>query len=188
MARIVNFFAGPGVGKSMTAAALFAELKYQGHNTELISEFAKEAAWEGRGASFFDAQTYIAGVQGYKIDSVIGKVDFAITDSPMLQNLVYIPENYPAPSLRNVLREHHDAVESINILLQRTMPYDPRGRYQDANQAEDVAERVYNMLIDQGIIFTLLETSRKTPFEVIEIMKDRGWIPNENPTTNFIKL
>jgi hypothetical protein len=116
MARIVNFFAGPGVGKSMTAAALFAELKYQGHNTELISEFAKEAAWEGRGASFFDAQTYIAGVQGYKIDSVIGKVDFAITDSPMLQNLVYIPENYPAPSLRNVLREHHDAVESINIL------------------------------------------------------------------------
>ena len=176
MGRIVNLFAGPGVGKSITAAALFAELKYRGHNTELVLEFAKDAAWEGRGPDFFAAQTYITGQQTYRIHRVIDKVEFVITDGPVLQSIAYVTEDYKAQSLKHVIREHHDSDESINILLKRTMPYDPNGRYQNAETALLVDEVIHDMLIEQGVIFTMLDMSRDTPFQIIEIMKNHGWL------------
>jgi len=42
---IVDFFAGPGAGKSTTAADVFAKLKWRGVNAELIGEYAKDLTW-----------------------------------------------------------------------------------------------------------------------------------------------
>src|ERR1019366_4915437 len=109
-------------------AALFAELKYQGFNTEMIPEFAKDAAWEGRGDKFFKAQSYIFGCQSFRVDSIIDEVSFAVTDSPVLQSLIYIPDDYSKPALRKLVREHHDAHESIDVFLTRNKPYNPKGR------------------------------------------------------------
>ena len=46
MAIVINLFAGPGVGKSTTAARVFAELKLKGVNCEMALEFAKDKVWE----------------------------------------------------------------------------------------------------------------------------------------------
>lgn len=40
--RIVNIFAGPRTGKSTTATALFAELKYHGVNCEYVPEYVSQ--------------------------------------------------------------------------------------------------------------------------------------------------
>lgn len=43
---VVNLFAGPGAGKSTTAAAVFAELKMQDVNCENCHEWIKWKVWE----------------------------------------------------------------------------------------------------------------------------------------------
>ena len=54
MTLVVNFFAGPGAGKSSMAAGLFAELKFRGVNCELATEYAKDKVWEGSLGVFDD--------------------------------------------------------------------------------------------------------------------------------------
>ena len=44
--KVINIFGGPGTGKSVTAARLFAELKLQHKNCELVTEFAKELTYD----------------------------------------------------------------------------------------------------------------------------------------------
>ena len=39
---MVNFYAGPGSGKSTMAAAIFSRLKWKDVNCELVTEFAKD--------------------------------------------------------------------------------------------------------------------------------------------------
>ncbi len=43
---VVNLLGGPGSGKSTTAADVFARLKWQDINCELVTEFAKDLVWE----------------------------------------------------------------------------------------------------------------------------------------------
>ena len=45
---VINLFGGPGCGKSTTMARIFADLKIQGYNAEMVSEFAKDLVYEQR--------------------------------------------------------------------------------------------------------------------------------------------
>ena len=51
---VVNLIAAPGSGKSTIAAGVFEELKWEGVNAELITEFAKDKVWEENPAPFKD--------------------------------------------------------------------------------------------------------------------------------------
>jgi len=42
----INLWAGPGTGKSTMAASIFAELKWNKIDCELVSEYAKQIVWE----------------------------------------------------------------------------------------------------------------------------------------------
>lgn len=176
LGRIINLYAGPGTGKSTTAAALFAECKYRGFNTEIIPEFAKDAAWEGRGQKFWENQTYIFACQSFRVSSVISELDFAITDSPLLMSTVYVPEDYPMPSVKQVAKEHHDAYDSIDIFLKRNKPYNPKGRNQTAEEAIALDKKIENMLQEYGVNYYVLDFGRQNPDQIIELMKAHGWI------------
>jgi hypothetical protein len=176
MTKIVNIFAGPGTGKSTTAAALFAECKYRGYNTEIIPEFAKDAAWEGRGDKFFKAQTYIFGCQSFRVSSVISEIDFAITDSPLLMSSVYIPDDYHAPSLKALISEHHNSHESINVFLKRNKPFNQNGRNQTEDEAKALDVTIRNLLIDNNVPYYELDYSRDNPIQILKLMADHGWI------------
>ena len=47
MSKIINFFGGPGIGKSTQASGLFTEMKKHHMSVEYTYEFPKEVAWEG---------------------------------------------------------------------------------------------------------------------------------------------
>lgn len=88
MGLIVNLFGVPGAGKSTGAAYIFSRLKMERINCELVTEFAKDKAWEET-KEVFKNQAYVFGKQSFKISRCADKVDVVITDSPLpFQNLM----------------------------------------------------------------------------------------------------
>lgn len=145
----VNLFAGPGSGKSTTAAAVFARLKKAGVNCELVTEFAKDKVWEGNSKIFLD-QCYIFGKQHWKMSRLQREVDVVITDSPLLLSLVY---NDKYESLPALALEAHRGMDSLNFFLNRTKPYNPKGRHQDEDGARALDSKILDMLITHDVDF-----------------------------------
>ena len=181
--KMVNLYAGPGTGKSTTAAALFAELKYRGVNCEYIQEYAKDNAWEGRGPKIFQAQEYIFGKQHFRVARTIDEVELIVTDSPLLLSLVYTPKDFYLPSLRLVVKEAYNRYNNLDVFLQRApfseKAYQQKGRHQTAEEAIEKDKEIRQMLYDQYINYTLVPFSRQAPHVIIELMNAKGWnIPN----------
>ena len=45
---VINLFGAPGSGKSVNASKIYAALKETGLDAELVTEYVKQWAWEGR--------------------------------------------------------------------------------------------------------------------------------------------
>ena len=155
MTKVINLIGASGIGKSTTAAALFAEMKMRGLNCELVSEYVKSWAYEKKVPSKFD-QAYLFAKQARKESILYGKVDYIITDSPLwlssfYENL-YIGREIIAPAVRNYLNFVRDeGVEHIYFWLHRNKPYDPRGRYETEEQSKKNHVTMERYLIDNGV-------------------------------------
>lgn len=80
----INLWAGPGIGKSRTAAGLFNLMKHRGHKVELVTERAKFFTYEGNVSALKD-QFYLMCLQEYSQRIVADQVDYIITDSPPMR-------------------------------------------------------------------------------------------------------
>lgn len=174
---VVNLFAGPGTGKTTTAAALFAELKYRGVNCEYIPEYAKDATWEKRGPKVFQAQEYLFGKQHFRVSRVITEVDIVVTDSPVIMGMVYTPDDFNMPSLRGVMREAHSLYDSLNIFVQRNLnkPYETKGRGQTLEESIVIDNAILAMLETEKIPYHTMMMGRDCPQRIIELMWLKGW-------------
>lgn len=163
--KLINLFAGPGTGKSTTATALFAELKYMGVNCEYVAEYAKDAAWEKRGKKFFKAQQLIWGKQSFRLEKLRDEVDIAVTDSPLLLGLVYMPDDFAMPSMRQAIVEDHLRYDSLNVMLRRNKSYNTKGRNQTKEEALELDKKIWDMLEE-----TFGNSGR--PYEVLDFGRD----------------
>lgn len=153
MTLIVNLYGGPGTGKSTTAAALFALLKQRGHNAELVQEFAKEWAWEGRPIRAVD-QFRLFGEQSAREARLWGKADVVVTDSPLLLG-AFFARHFKAHHLADVLESAVQAVaveaskagvQYRHVVLTRSKAYNPAGRYQTEEEARAMDEPIADLL------------------------------------------
>lgn len=87
MTQIINFFGRPLSGKSALCAGVFAEMKFAGFSVECAWDYSKELLYEGKLPK--TSQMMIFYQQRKRIDRLLGKVDFILTDSPLLMGLVY---------------------------------------------------------------------------------------------------
>jgi len=173
-ALIVNLFAGPGTGKSSTAAGLFSELKWRGHTTEMALEFAKDKVWE-RSTAVLDNQIYIFGKQHHRIWRLRDQVEVVVTDSPLLMSLIYGAENTSKQFHELVLHEHLQ-LRNLNIFLGRHKKYDPKGRLQTEEEARVIDAEVGDILGDCGESYTVVpalpESIRWLADRVEEILEE----------------
>jgi DNA replication protein DnaC len=155
MTLVINFFGGPGVGKSTVAAGLFSELKQRGISAELVTEYAKDQVWE---ESFhtMDNQLFMFANQHHRIWRLLGKVDVVVTDSPMLLSMYYGADC--TDIFRQLVLEEHNKTSSINILLERNKEYTQTGRIQTEEQATDADNEIKHILIKNNVGFTVLCT------------------------------
>ena len=139
MTTVVNMLGGSGIGKSTTAAGLYYKMKLTGMNVELVREYVKILAWQGTEIGQFD-QVNIFGEQCKLEHTLYGKVDFIVTDSPILLAPIYevfyhgdsIMEE---AAIKFLNKAELNNVKHVNILLGRNKPYDTKGRYQSEDEA-----------------------------------------------------
>ena len=143
MIRRISLFAGPGSGKSTTAAWLFAELKTRNISIELISEYVKAWAHQRRKINEYD-QIYLLGKQmHYEYRALVSGVKHIVTDSPTDLSAIYAKYYNPKMlidiHLEALNREYSRDFLSLNIFLKRNdKPYITEGRYQTHQQAKEI--------------------------------------------------
>lgn len=130
---LINLWGGPGSGKSTTAASLFVDLKNNGISAELVGEYAKEMYYQGR--------THLLGPGGNQIELFAGQYgriknleragcQVAISDSPLLMQLIYC-QDYPYfASLKAMAEKSLGEFTNIDVFIRRTKHFDPFGRVQ----------------------------------------------------------
>lgn len=142
---VVNFYGGPGTGKSTTAAHLFALLKIDDlMRVELCREYAKGVVYEDR-LYLLEDQLYIFAKQNRKMARLNNKVDLIITDSPLLMSYHY--SGYDPFYKDLVLRYLHN-FDNIHIFLERVKPYRKLGRVQTKKEAIKMDEQMKGMLME----------------------------------------
>lgn len=172
--KIINFFGGPGIGKSTQACGLFTEMKRHHINVEYTYEFPKEVAWEGNISQLKD-QFFITANQHRNISRLYGKVEYIIVDSPIILGCFYeqrYGDDYPASiynktGLSKFLWNLFDQYNNINILLTRNNEtYDPNGRLQNLQEAQEIDEDIRQTLLINSIPFAEFPVDTNTPVDI----------------------
>jgi len=174
MSKIINLFGGPGIGKSTQASGLFTEMKKHHMSVEYTYEFPKEVAWEGNISQLRD-QFFITANQHRNISRLYGKVDYIIVDSPIILGCFYeqrYGEGYPASfygktGLSNFLWSLFKQYDNINIVLNRNNEtYDPNGRIQDLQEAQEIDNDIKETLLVNNIPFTEFSVNTNTAVDI----------------------
>lgn len=161
MSTVINLFAGPGAGKSTLAAELFFKMKVAGLSAELVREYVKDWVYEGRQIDGFD-QFYIVGKQIKKESLLYNKVDFIITDCPIWNSAFYENHiegtNYMVDHAKGftAYAESH-GIKYDNYLLTRKTVYDPHGRYQTEEEANQVDVAMGEFLKRMNLDYRVLD-------------------------------
>lgn len=147
---VINLFGGPGCGKSTIAAELFATLKKQGYEVELVTEYAKDKVWE-ESYKTLENQIYVFSKQLHRMWRLKDKVQFIITDSPLLLSIIYDKDKNE--DLKNLVITKFNSFDNINIVINRSTVYNQNGRYQNEEQANEIDKEIKELLVLQDIPF-----------------------------------
>ena len=182
MSLIINFFGGPGIGKSTQSSGLFTEMKKQHLDVELTFEFPKIVAWEENHSAIKD-QFYITANQHRNISRLYGKVDYIIVDSPIILGTIYknryndkpeYPSNFYDDAFDTFLLSLFKKYNSLNILLSRDdSSYNKNGRFQTLDESKLIDQDIKNTLLNNNIDFVEFLVKNDTPVEIFNYIKQK---------------
>ena len=155
--QVINLWGAPGAGKSTIAAGVFYEMKIRGFNVELVNEYAKDAVWENNNDMLKD-QLFILANQNRKIERLRDKVDWCITDSPLLLTLAYIPEVYYS-NFYGLVYDVWDSYNNWNFLLSRDHAYKQVGRVQNEKESFVIDYKIDKLMTHFDLVYDTIDTS-----------------------------
>lgn len=181
---VVNFFGGPGSGKSTAAAALFASLKERHISCELVTEFAKDLTWENNKLAL-TVQPYIFGNQYYRMVRCADKVDVIITDSPLLLIVAHNTDKRCGQELNNMAAAAFRSFNNLSFFLERPGSYESDGRGETAEEAAKLAESILTLIKTHGELAATVpcdpERNPRILSMVLERLRDEGVIKRQPP-------
>ncbi len=168
--KVINLWAGPGAGKSTIAAQLFAELKWKNCNCELVREWIKEKVWQGNNHSLSN-QLYVFAKQQNGMFLLKDKVDYVITDSPLPLSIMYNSDKDEGGFFAKLVSREFSRYDNLNYFIKRQKPYNPLGRYQTADEAQELDLKIKELLEKYFFSYKEIEGN---PSGVETILKDLG--------------
>lgn len=177
MTLVINMLGGSGIGKSTVAAGLYYNMKLSHMNVELVREYVKVLAWQGAKISRFD-QVNIFGEQCKLEHTLYNKVDFIVTDSPIILAPIYeifyhgdsIMEE---AALKFLSKAKESGIKQLNIVLERNKPYDTKGRFQTEDEAKIVDSLTIGFLNKYNIAYSLVSGSEQDRVnKIMELVKN----------------
>lgn len=181
----INIFGGPGSGKSTAAAGVFYKMKLADVRIELVTEFSKQLVWENRLKDMQTQQEYLFAEQNYRMHILRGKVDYLVTDSPLLLNNIYsdinnAKENFPKWPAREVFKEFviqtFKSYENTNILIKRPGIFETTGRIQTREESVHIDNSIRMLLDSLGIQYSEVDADKdvvKNILSVVALHSDR---------------
>lgn len=180
---IINFFGGPGIGKSTQSAGLYTIMKKHHYDVELTYEFPKIVAWEENFSAVKD-QFYITANQHRNISRLYGKVKYIIVDSPIILGMVYknrynnqpeYPSMFYDETFGDFILTLFKKYNSLNILLKRDdTTYDENGRFQNLQESKEIDEDVRKRLLVNSIPFVEFGVHSNTSLDIFNyIIKEQ---------------
>lgn len=143
MTKVINLFGGAGVGKSTLSSEIFAKLKKKGASVELVTEYAKDLVYDNNNA-ILDDQFVIFAEQNHRLIRLENKVDYIVTDSPLLLSFIYDKtDNF---TFRRLVTNTFNEYLNINYLLRRTVDYTPNGRLQTEVEVMEFDQIIHGAL------------------------------------------
>ena len=154
--KLINFFGGPSTGKSTYAAELYSDMKKRKLSVELVSEFPKDLIWDGLDTILLCDQLFVFANQHRRINRLVGKVEYIITDSPILLSTIYFnkKENiYNYDIFNNLVLDTFNKYPNLNILLERNsyVPFEQTGRKEDASNSKILDNNIETYLNNNNI-------------------------------------
>ena len=148
-------------------AGIYYELSRRGLLAEMASEFAKDKVWEDS-TKTLDDQLYIFGKQHHKIWRVYGKVDWVITDSPLLLS-IYYNNDVALKHFNDVVLESFNRFDNRTYFLERDDSFfKDEGRVHNLETSKKIDKTLKELLKTYHIPYTTV--SAKNAVE--EIIKD----------------
>ena len=157
---VINAFAGQGAGKTTSCLEVAEKLKKQGFVTEYVQEYAKELVYDNNLIMLdghYEHQFAILNEQMKRINRLYGKVDFIVTDSPILLNNTYLNEDkntevYSAYS--DSVNKLYGLYNNFNYFVERdTSVFEKEGRIHNLEQSIAIDNELKNMLHNNQIDF-----------------------------------
>jgi len=171
--KVINIIGGPGVGKTVIGSMVFAKIKLRQRTAEFASEYAKELVWKGE-FDLLNDQYMVSTEQYRKLRSMDGKVEYIITDGPLVHGLYYntfYESNVSdkEKTERKIL-QYMDEFHNINILLTRgDYPYETAGRVQKTiEEAIDVDKKIVMLLNKYAVSYKTFLADEKNVDAIVE--------------------
>ena len=171
--KVINLYGGPSSGKSTQASGLFYKMKQQGFNVELVNEFAKECVWENNVPMLKD-QLWVLAHQHRKLVRLTDKVDYIITDSPVLLSIAYRTV-YDGPMYSKAIdvlaKECYDMYDNLNVFLNRTTECaDDNSRAQDLEHSIHIDNHILKILSDIQVPFVRVDVDNETVPRILRLI------------------
>lgn len=152
---VINAFGGPGSGKTTSCMNICAELKKKGYNAEYVQEYAKELVYDnnmemldGSAEHQFD----ILKEQIHRMDRLIGKTDFIVTDSPILLNMVY--NQQLTPEYENMVSELSGQYQNFSFFMKRDEnQFQTEGRIHNLAESKQKDTEIKSLLKKHNVYF-----------------------------------
>ena len=157
---VINAFAGPGASKTTSCLEIAEKLKKQGFVTEYVQEYAKELVYDNHLTMLdghYEHQFAILNEQMKRINRLYGKVDFIVTDSPILLNNTYLNEDKNTKvysAYTDCVNKLYGLYNNFNYFVERdTSAFEKEGRIHNLEQSIAIDNELKNMLHDNQIVF-----------------------------------
>lgn len=172
--KIVNIMGGPGAGKTTITAGVFHLLKVAGKEVETTEEYAKDLVWEKRQETFNDSM-YVFAKQFHSLYIRYGKIDYIVTDRPLIQSNVYhgfwqaplYPDKWNE-TFYKMVKETWDLYDNEVYFINRCIPYNHNGRNESEEEAKQQDILFKQNLIDLNIPFMELDGDKDAPQKIFD--------------------